>query len=229
MSESVVRAFTSSSTSATIERVVVGPSFTGFLDRIAPPASRDNLRSDATAILTECGVSENTPVRSTGLIVGRVQSGKTLSYEGVIALARDNGFALVVVISGISNPLLDQGVRRLKRDLTEADENGWNFLINAANDAQAESTLRSIRDNWSDPNTPQQLKKTAVCLLLKHHRRIDAFKELCARIGWSGQKVLVIDDEADQASLNVSFRRGRESATYRNILALRDTFPHHAY
>lgn len=211
------------------ERIVVGPTFMGFLHRVAPPPSRESLLSDATSILASCDVTTAAVASKTGLVVGRVQSGKTLSYEGVIALARDNGFALVVVISGISNPLLDQGVRRLKRDLTQADENGWNFLINAATDPQAESTLRSIRDNWSDPTTPSQLKKTAVCLLLKHHGRIDAFRELVERIGWSGQKVLIVDDEADQASLNVSFRRGRESATYRNILGLREAFPHHAY
>jgi hypothetical protein len=209
--------------------LVIGATFMGFLDRVAPPSSRQTLLADATSILTECNVSTSAPSKTTGLVVGRVQSGKTLSYEAVIALARDNGFALVVVISGISNPLLDQGVRRLRRDLTEADENGWNFLINAATDPQAESTLRSIRDNWSDPSTPSQLKKTAICLLLKHHGRIDAFRDLVARIGWSGQKVLIVDDEADQASLNIAFRRGRESATYRNILGLRNVFPNHAY
>jgi hypothetical protein len=208
---------------------MVGPTITGFLDRVAPAPSRETLLSNSVSILQKCAVSAAVPSGKTGLIVGRVQSGKTLSYESVIALARDSGFALIVVISGISNPLLDQGVRRLRRDLTEADRDGWNFLINPSVEPQVESTLRSVRDNWADPTTPQQLKKTAVCLLLKNHGRIDAFKELCTQIGWAGQKVLVIDDEADQASLNVSFRRGRQSATYRNILSLREAFPSHAY
>lgn len=209
--------------------VVVGTAFTGFLERVAPPAARDALRSDAATILANSRVSRDAESGRTGLVVGRVQSGKTLSYEGVIALARDSGFSLVVVISGISTPLLDQGVRRLRGDLTDAEPDGWTFLVNAGPDATTESTLRSVRDNWHDSSTPPQLKKTAVCLLLKHHGRIDAFSDLCKRIGWAGQKVLIIDDEADQASLNVSFRRGRTSATYRNIVALRDVFPHHAY
>lgn len=211
------------------DQIVIGNAFTGFLEKVAPEASRATLLTDATTILQQAGVAIGKPSAKTGLVVGRVQSGKTLSYESVIALARDSGFALVIVVSGISNPLLDQGVRRLKRDLSEADENGWSFLVNPAIEAQTESTLRSICENWGDPTTPPQLRKTAVCLLLKHWSRIDAFKDLCARMDWSKQRVLIIDDEADQASLNVSFRQNRESPTYRNILALRALFPNHAY
>jgi len=147
----------------------------------------------------------------------------------VIALARDNGFALVVVISGISNPLLNQGVRRLRKDLTAAEPNGWSFFVNPGKDGQDLSLIESVRDNWADPETPRALKKTAVCILLKHYGRIDALREIVERFGWSGLRVLIIDDEADQASLNTSFRRGKESATYRNIRLLRDVFPHHAY
>ncbi|QHC65069.1 hypothetical protein GSU69_19640 (plasmid) [Rathayibacter festucae] len=209
--------------------IVVGNAMSGFLAAVAPPPSRETLLADATTILRSSAVSTLHPSSQTGLIVGRVQSGKTLSYEAVIALARDNGFALVVVISGISNPLLDQGVKRLRKDLTAADKQGWQFLINPAGDAQDESTLRSVRDNWANPATPKILKKTAVCLLLKHYGRIGAFKDLCAKLGWADQKVLIIDDEADQASLNTMFKSKKESPTYRNIRELREAFPNHAY
>lgn len=210
--------------------VVVGPAFTGFLDKVAPPEARESLTADAVAILSSASVDPTVPSDAVGLIVGRIQSGKTVSYEGLIALARDNGFALVVVLSGISKPLLRQGYGRLSGDLAKADPNGWKFFTNASFlDPISESGLLSVRDNWADPGTPQQLKKTAVCLLLKHYGRIDHFAELCRRIGWDGQKVLIIDDEADQASLNTRHRRGLESSTYRSILDLRSAFPHHAY
>lgn len=210
-------------------RVVVGDTFVGFLDTVAPAAARDELETNAISILGRAAVAGTTPSRTTGLVVGRVQSGKTLSYESVIALARDNGFSLVVVISGISNPLLDQGVGRLKGDLTKAAPDGWNFLINAADTRENLSRMESLRDNWLDPETPRGLRRTLVCFLLKNHRRIDAFKELCAKADWAGQRVLIIDDEADQASLNVKFRRGNQSTTYKNILSLRSQFPSHAY
>src|SRR5690348_12103126 len=43
---------------------------------------------------------------TTGLVVGYVQSGKTLSFTTVMALARDNGFQLVIVVAGTSKLLL---------------------------------------------------------------------------------------------------------------------------
>ncbi|RFA17714.1 hypothetical protein B7R25_16790 [Subtercola boreus] len=46
---------------------------------------------------------------------------------------------------------------------------------------------------------------------------------------WSGIKVLIIDDEADQASLNTLGKRHKLSPTYKQLLDMRDTFPHHAY
>lgn len=211
------------------EGIVIGPTFTGFLDRVAPPAARETLTADATAILSSASVRMDCASKTVGLVVGRIQSGKTVSYEALIALARDNGFSLVVVLSGISRPLLRQGHARLTGDLTKADANGWKFFTNASLDPINESELRSVRDNWADPGTPPQLKKTAVCLLLKHYGHINNFAELCDQIGWHGQRVLIIDDEADQASLNTKHRRGLESPTYHNILELRGVFPHHAY
>lgn len=209
--------------------ITVGSAMGGFLAQVAPAASRDALLADATTILRSAAVSTTRPSSQTGLIVGRVQSGKTLSYEAVIALARDNGFALVVVLTGISNPLLDQGVKRLRKDLTTSDKQGWQFLENPAGDPQGESKLRSVRDNWADPGTPAILKKTAVCLLLKHYGHIGSFKDLCTKLGWADQKVLIIDDEADQASLNTMFKAKKESPTYKNIRELREAFPNHAY
>ena len=209
--------------------ISIGDAVTGFLDGVAPSGAGGTLLQDASAILAESGVTADKPSARTGLVVGRVQSGKTLSYESVIALARDNGFALVVVVSGISNPLLDQGVRRLRGDLTLADERGWNFMVNAGNDGISESSLATLRDNWLDPDTPATHKKTAVCLLLKNHGRIDKFVAACQRVDWSGIKVLIVDDEADQASLNTLAKKNKPSATYKQLLAMRSSFPHHAY
>lgn len=206
-----------------------GSTFTGFINEVVRPEARDNVRASAIEVLQR---SLRTGQSSTGLVVGRVQSGKTLSYEGVISLARDNGFAVVVVISGISNPLLAQGEGRLKRDLSKADSNGWIFLSPAA-DQQApdyvEIELARVRDNWANPTTPSAWKQTAVVFVLKNYNRIRDLADAFHRVGLSGQRVLVIDDEADQASLNTLARRGKESSTYANLRALRDALPNHYY
>ncbi len=207
----------------------VGSAFTGFLEEVVQPRARDAVNASAVRVLEGSLAAGQ---GSTGLVVGRVQSGKTLSYEGVIALARDNDFAVVVVISGISNPLLAQGEGRLKRDLSKADPDGWNFL-SPADSQQApdyiERELARVRDNWTNPSTPRAWKQTAVVVVLKNYSRIRDLADALRRVGLGGLRVLVVDDEADQASLNTLVRRGRESSTYANLRALRDALPNHYY
>lgn len=208
---------------------VLGDTFAGFLEEVVRPEARSAVKASAVDVLRgalACGP------KSTGLVVGRVQSGKTLSYEGVISLARDNGFAVVVVISGISNPLLAQGQRRLKKDLNAASPAGWTFLDPADNlqgPDHVERELRRVKANWLNPATPSAYKETAVVVVLKNYTRILDLAEAVKRVDLSGVRVLVVDDEADQASLNTLVRRGRESSTYTNIKALRGAVPNHFY
>lgn len=49
--------------------------------------------------------------------MGQVQSGKTMSFTALIALAHENGFPLVIVLAGTKNILLSQTTDRLRRDL----------------------------------------------------------------------------------------------------------------
>lgn len=210
-------------------QIVEGDTFTGFLHEVVDDDARSSVRASAINVLD--GALRAGP-GSTGLVVGRVQSGKTLSYEGVISLARDNGFSLIIVISGISNPLLAQGERRLKDDLGSADKDGWLFAV--PNDKQQsllqiEQQLQNVQANWSNASTPKAYKQTAVVVLLKHHGGILNLIELFERVDFGSQRVLIIDDEADQASLNTLAKKGKQSATYGNLLALRNSLPGHYY
>jgi hypothetical protein len=207
----------------------MGPTFLGFLENVAPAGARDDVKSSAISVLSRA--LQAGPGR-TGLVVGRVQSGKTLSYESVISLARDNGFSLIVVISGISNPLLAQGVNRLHRDLELAEEDGWEFLEPAADNQPADAIANSLaarRDNWLEPDFPSRYKKTAVVFLLKHYSRIADFAEICEQLQLNSMKTLIIDDEADQASLNTQGGKNKQSPTYKALLELRESLASHYY
>lgn len=209
--------------------VVSGDTFAGFLSEVVRPEARPAVRASAVEVLR--GALAAGP-RSTGLVVGRVQSGKTLSYEGVISLARDNDFAVVIVISGISNPLLAQGQRRLKKDLNEASPAGWTFLDPADNlqpSDHVEQELLRVKANWMNPATPAAYKETAVVVVLKNYTRIADLADALERVDLSALRVLIVDDEADQASLNALVRRGRQSSTYSNLQALRQAVPNHFY
>src|SRR5207253_7279259 len=111
----------------------------------------------------------------TGLVVGYVQSVKTMCYEAVAALARDNGFQVVVVIAGIANPLLDQSSGRLRRDL-RLDDPGrarrWIEFQNPGDDDATVQAIRDVLDDWRDPGTPEEYKKTVLITVLKNHRRL---------------------------------------------------------
>jgi hypothetical protein len=55
-----------------------------------------------------CGDPKSEANNSTGMVLGYVQSGKTLSFTTLAALARDNDYKVVIVIAGTKTNLLNQ-------------------------------------------------------------------------------------------------------------------------
>ena len=76
---------------------------------------------------------------------------------------------------------------------------------------------------------PEEFKKTVLITVLKHHHRLQHLTSLVRAIGLDRVPVLIIDDEADRASLNTEVAQGQESTTYRCLMALRQGFPCHTY
>ena len=170
--------------------------------------------------------------QATGLVVGYVQSGKTMSFETVAALACDNSFQVIIVIAGTSTPLLEQSTERICRDLGLDDprrSRRWLPFQNPSDDHTTRSRVRNALEDWRDPDTPPGLRKTVLITVLKHHRRLQALSELLGVLDMRGVPTLVIDDEADQASLNTAVTRRRESTTYRRLMAVRDALPLHTF
>src|SRR4051812_6359628 len=62
--------------------------------------STARLKAEALTILSRCVPPTEAEGEETGLAIGYVQSGKTMSFTTVAALARDNGYRLVIVITG---------------------------------------------------------------------------------------------------------------------------------
>ena len=211
----------------------IGPETIDFLGKIVPEDSRANVRDAAISILAK-GISPTAVARQeTGLVVGYVQSGKTMSFETVATLACDNSFQIIIVIVGISNPLFEQSTGRLRRDLRLDEPNRerrWILFENPSyqNDETVQA-IRNVLDDWRDPGTPAAYKKTVLITVLKNHRRLRNLVELMNNLNMQTVPVLIIDDEADQASLNTAARRGDESTTYRHLMTLREALPTHSY
>lgn len=212
--------------------VVRGQELLDFLQSSVPEAARENISVAAVSIIGK-GVPPTQEVgQETGLVVGYVQSGKTMSFEAVVALARDNGFPIVIVVTGSSRLLLGQSTGRLRQDLHLDDprrERRWLPFLNPGDD---DSTVQPIRDalaEWRDPGTPEEFKRTVLITVLKHHQRLQNLTDLVNTLDLRGVPVLIIDDEADQISLNTQVSQGRTSTTYRRFMALRQALPNHTY
>ncbi|RRA49307.1 alpha-1,4 polygalactosaminidase [Acidipila sp. EB88] len=203
-----------------------------FFDRIVPADSRDSVRSDCIAILRKA-VPSTEPIGSeTGLVIGYVQSGKTMSFEAVTALARDNAYQVVIVVAGTSNPLLNQSTDRLRRDLGLDDASRsrrWLQLTNPDDSDANRQKIRNVLEEWKEGDIPAFSRKTVLITVLKHHQRLASLTTLLRKVGTDGVPTLIIDDEADQASLNTNVSKASESSTYASLMQLKAALPNHTY
>lgn len=144
---------------------------------------------------------ELTTWTSKGLVVGYVQSGKTTNFTSVIAKAADVGYKLVIVLSGIHNGLRRQTQERLDEQLKELSPKAWLTLTDQADD------FRPPRMQ-STALLHNQETKVALCVVKKNKTvltRLNAWLEDAAKQRvLADLPVLVIDDEADQASVETN-------------------------
>jgi hypothetical protein len=194
--------------------------------------ARNAVLSSAASILSKSVDPQTATGSETGLVVGYVQSGKTLSFTTVMALARDNGFQLVIVVAGTSKLLLKQSTDRLRKDLQIEEIEGslqWKLYTNPLDNETNRRHFQQTLAEWSDPDVAQSERATILVTVMKQHRWLRALVGLLRNLDLNGVPTLIIDDEADQASLNTLVRQQRQSTTYQRLLDVRDAIPHHSF
>lgn len=194
--------------------------------------AKDAVLSSAASILSKAVDPQADTGSETGLVVGYVQSGKTLSFTTVMALARDNGFQLVIVVAGTSKLLLKQSTDRLRKDLQIEEIEGslqWKLYTNPADNETNRRHIQQTLGEWSDPDVAQSERATVLITVMKNHSWLRKLVGLLRHLDLSGVPTLIIDDEADQASLNTLVRQQRQSTTYQRLLDVRDAIPHHTF
>ena len=137
--------------------------------------------------------------QSKGLVVGYVQSGKTTSFTSVVAKAADVGYNFIVVLSGIHNGLRRQTQERLEVQLKGPNPDSWITLTSLERDFHRPThTLESILPKPGEPKAVLSIvKKNPVVL-----KRLKTWLTDAAHDGGLRHvKALIIDDEADQASV----------------------------
>jgi len=200
------------------------------------------------------------PWDSRGMVVGSVQSGKTANYCGLICKAIDAGYRLIVVLAGMHNNLRSQTQYRLDEGVLGRDSqkdrqlNQVNSLIGVGKlfgKLLQVTTLTSSLDNgdFRAPKADTSVDIGGVPVVLVVKKNGSVLKNL---LKWvlhvrgeeiaggkkkiiRGVPLLVIDDEADNASINTKDKRGKKAdendvtAINGRIRELLDAFEKSAY
>ena len=146
------------------------------------------------------------PFQARGLVVGYVQSGKTANYTALAARAADAGYRIVIVLSGIHDSLRSQTQNRLERELTGHQAGGV-----GPSDFGHDWIALTTPDSDFKTQDFRMLQSTAPFLIVakKHVKvlaKIDDWLKNAERF-LQNMPLLVIDDEADQASINTGGNR----------------------
>ncbi len=170
-----------------------------------------------------------------GMVVGHVQSGKTSNYVGLINKAMDSGYKLIIVIAGTMNSLRRQTQERIdegfvgKNSSDKQDEKIIGVGDYPIDNEIFSLTSSSIRNGGDFDQRIASLKgipigRSPVVLVIKKNKGI-----LENLIDWLSSQpqtetidgyqklfnvpTLIIDDEADSASINtVSGKKSKEEA-----------------
>jgi len=160
-----------------------------------------------------------------GLVIGHVQSGKTSNYVGLVAKAADAGFRLIIILAGTQNNLRAQTQQRVDAGFVGRDSssgpnsrkkvgvglNGKNRPV--LNMTTADEDGDFTKSTASQIGNPFDSHDLPTIFVVKKH--VSILKNLRDWLNENSKKdeghdrisnfpVLVIDDEADHASVDTA-------------------------
>lgn len=160
--------------------------------------SVDNIQRSAVRVLQRLRQTTKDRMAVKGLVVGHVQSGKTANMAGLISMAADYRWNLFVVLTGTLENLRVQTSKRLVGDLFQHDGNvSWKSIEHPSRSSPYGARAQDMQ---FDPG--RRDRHLVVCLKNPARLRhlIDWIK--AHPLGMSQMRLVVIDDEADQAGIN---------------------------
>lgn len=162
-----------------------------------------------------------------GMVVGHVQSGKTANYTGLICKAADAGYRLIIIIAGIHTNLRNQTQERIDEGFIGFDSGkewgrmvgGRKYVIGAGNfgaerrPVTLTTRIHDFNKSRADSDRSQigDYVEPVVLVIKKNHRTLQNLLDWLKDNSASGdqqmieQPMLLIDDEADNASINTKY------------------------
>lgn len=169
----------------------------GFYERLCQAQGYDEqLRACIESVVSqlETAVDPEKP----GMLLGKIQSGKTRAFLGVIGHAFDRDFDVAVVLTKGTKTLARQTVKRIGRDFKE-------FITD---------DLVLLFDIMSSPDelTKAELRRKIIIVAKKQVHNLARIQELFddKYPQLKEKRVLLIDDEADMASVRFTKKKGEE-------------------
>ena len=197
-------------------------------------AARSKVLDETKRILVKCSDPNEPNTSSSVLVFGEVQSGKTLSFTTSMHLAKENGFKLVVVIAGTKKNLRNQTFDRLSKDLDTSGTGApitWKILKDPK-PSHADEVIRAL-ETWDDPQVPSQYRVSPVLVVMKTEPSLRKLENLITKVSEElGRSipVLFVDDEADQAGLNIAPDKEVDRSKVNGALvSLRNACENHTY
>lgn len=170
--------------------------------------------SSSSRVLSLSEAPGNESIRTRGLVLGYVQSGKTTNFMSVIAKAADAGYKLIIVLSGITDNLRQQTQARIAEYVVSPSQERFHLLTTDVRDF-SEVTKAHALLNSDDLRLLAVVKKNPARL-----RRLNEWLDGASKATLARLPILVIDDEADQASIDVgSKRQSTINALIRKLLS----------
>lgn len=144
-------------------------------------------------------LSEKPNAKEPVLLLGKIQCGKTNTFENIMALAFDRGIDVCVVMTKGTRTLASQTINRMREDFVRFKPDG---TLNQRNVIQIYDIIENFKKDGLPERTANSAKIIIVCKKektnLTHLRNLFTLKSPYLK----QKKVLVIDDEADFASCN---------------------------
>lgn len=179
-----------------------------------------------------------------GLVVGDVQSGKTANYLGLINMAYDYGYRIVVLLAGTTNSLREQTQKRTDSGVIGAKSdsigNTIEFLgvglntnehfavpfTNQVNDFK-KFVQKNLNVAIADINKPVVLVVKKIKSVLESVA--ERLQSELSEKGLDCRSILIIDDEADNASITTSKDPEKPTTINRCIRDIFNKFPIASY
>ena len=134
-------------------------------------------------------LEHETDMNKPGMLLGKIQGGKTRAFIGIIALAFDNDYDMAIILTKGTRALARQTLARLKKDF-------GNFIYD---------NMVKIYDIL---NIPERLpgfilRQKLIMIVKKETNNLDRIIRMIVQTypDLGNRKILIIDDEADFASL----------------------------